>query len=140
MKSLGFKFAINRQADSSSIDWHFPKYIRNNSFSLTPHSTAVVVKDVAGNVIARTTNWISDNEIKILTSSFNHEISDISISVTYACGRSSKKGCYGATTFSIPSVSKYILANPDAVNLRPKCSRVTDMIVDCTKYDSEEHP
>jgi hypothetical protein len=41
---------------------------------------------------------------------------------------------------SIPSVSKFILANPDALNLRPKCQKVTEVIVDCTKYESEEHP
>jgi hypothetical protein len=140
MKSLGFKFAINRDNAGSSIDWRFPKHVRNKSFTLAPHSTTIVVTDLAGKVIARTTNWISDNPFMSLDTSYDHKVSDVSVAVTYACGRGSKKGCYGATTFSIPSVSKFILANPDAVNLRPKCRRVTDVIVDCTKYESEEHP
>jgi len=140
MKSLGFKFAINKNNAISSIDWHFPKHVLNREFSLVPDTTDIIVKDLSGNVIARATNGISGSPIMSVDTSYNHKVSDVSISVTYACGRSRKKGCYGATTFSIPSVSKFILANPDALNLRPKCQKVTDVIVDCTKYESEEHP
>lgn len=140
MKSLGFKFAINRNNAVSSIAWHFPKHVRNREFSLVPHTTNIIVKDLSGTVIARTTNGISGSPIMSFDTSYNHNVSDVLISVTYACGRGSKKGCYGATTLSIPSVSKFILANPDALNLRPKCQKVTEMVVDCTKYESEEHP
>jgi len=140
MKSLGFKFAINKNNAISSIDWHFPKHVLTREFSLVPDTTDIIVKDLSGNVIARATNGISGSPIMSVDTSYNHKVSDVSISVTYACGRSSKKGCYGATTLSIPSVSKFILANPDALNLRPKCQKVTEVIVDCTKYESEEHP
>ena len=140
MKSLGLKFAIDRNNAISSIDWHFPKHVLNREFSLVPHTTNIIVKDLSGNVIARATNGISGSPIMSFDTSYNHKVTDVSISVTYACGRSSKKGCYGATTLSIPSVSKFILANPDALNLRPKCQKVTEMIVDCRKYQSDEHP
>jgi hypothetical protein len=139
MKSLGFKFAINKNGSSSSIEWHFPKVVRNKLFALAPHSTNIVVTDRAGKVIARTTNRVSDQSMALYTS-YNHEVSDVSVAVSYTCGRSSEKECYGATTFIIPSVSKFIRANPDALNLRPKCQRVTDMVIDCTQYESEEHP
>jgi len=116
MKSLGFKFAINKNNAISSIDWHFPKHVLTREFSLVPDTTDIIVKDLSGNVIARATNGISGSPIMSVDTSYNHKVSDVSISVTYACGRSSKKGCYGATTLSIPSVSKFILANPDALN------------------------
>lgn len=140
MKTLGFKFAIQRRGSSSSIELRFPKHVRAKGFSLVPDTTQIVVKNSAGEVIATTTNWVSDNEFMSVETSYNHEVSDVSVSVTYACERRRKNDCYGASTFSIPSISKFIVANPDAVNLRPRCRNVTSILIDCTKYESDEHP
>lgn len=142
MKSLGFKFAITKDNVGSSLDWRYPKHVRNQHSSLGPSTTEVTVKNTAGKVIARITNSVSSTEFMALSTSFDHKVSDVSVSVTYACTNKSrsKNGCYGATTYSIPSVSKFIAANPDALNLRPKCRKVTEMVIDCTKYESAEHP
>lgn len=140
MKSLGFKYRLLRDAGGSTIDLHFPKSVPGERFTLVPHSTAVVVKNSAGEVIARTINWVADNEFLSVLTSYDHKISDLSVSITYVCPRKGSKGCYGATTYSIPSVSAFIDANPDIVNLRPKCRNITSIIVDCTKYESDEYP
>jgi hypothetical protein len=140
MKVLGFKYKIQRDEVSSTIDLRFPKSVFTERFALVPHMTDVVVKNSAGEVIAKTTNWIADNEFMSIVTSYNHKISDLSVSITYACARRDDSGCYGATTFSIPSVSKFIDANPDLVNLRPKCRNVTSTIIDCTKYENTEYP
>jgi hypothetical protein len=120
MHALGFEYQIQRNEAGSSIDLRFPKSVRNERFTLVPHSTDVVVRNLAGEVIARTNNWVGGNEFMSVVSSYDHKISDISVSITYACATRSKRGCYGATTLSIPSVSRFIDANPDLVNPRPK--------------------
>ncbi|MGI4844327.1 MAG: hypothetical protein ACRYF7_13525 [Janthinobacterium lividum] len=140
MKSLGFKFAIERNDIASGIEWHFPRHVRNRFFKLSPHTTTILVKDLDGKLIARTENRVADSPFRSTSTSYDHHVADVSVTVTYACGKDSEKECYGATTYTIPSVSKFILANPDAVNLKPKCQKLTDLIIDCTKYESEEHP
>jgi len=140
MKALGFKYKIQRDDASSSIDLRFPKSVRNQRFTLIPHSTEVIVKNLEGGVIARTTNWVKGNEFMSIVTSYEHKVSDLSVSVTYTCAKWGENGCYGATTLSIPSVSRFINANPDLVNLRPKCRNVTETVIDCTKYDHDEYP
>lgn len=140
MRALGFKYKIQKDEVSSSFDLRFPKSVRNERFTLVRHSTDVVVKNLAGEVIAKTINWVAGNEFMSIVTSYDHKISDLSVSITYTCARRGEKGCYGATTLSIPSVSKFIDANPDLVNLRPKCRNVTSTVVDCTKYDNAEYP
>lgn len=140
MRALGFKYRIQRDEVSSSIDLRFPKTVRGEQFEFVPHSTDVVVKNLAGEVIAHTTNWVAGNEFMSIETSYNHKVSDLSVSITYTCARRGENGCYGATRLSIPSVSKFIDANPDLVNLRPKCRNVSSIIVDCTKYDHDEYP
>lgn len=98
-----------------------------------------MIKNSAGEVIAGTIDSVAVNQFMALGTSYDHKVADVSVSVTYACINRSKSGCYGATTFSIPSVSKFIVANPDALNLQPKCRNVTSMIIDCTQYESAEH-
>lgn len=140
MKSMGFKYRLMKDEAGSSIDWNFPKSVRGERFALVPHSTQVIVRNLAGEEIAKTDNWVAGNNFMSILTSYDHKISDVSLSITYACARKDTSGCYGATTLSIPSVSKFIDANPDLVNLRPKCRNVTSMIIDCTKYESDEYP
>jgi hypothetical protein len=140
MKSLGFKYRILKDAAGSTIDWHFPKSVRGERFSLVPHSTTVIVRNLAGEEIARTTNWVAGNNFMSIETSYDHKVSDVSMSITYACASKGESGCYGATTLSIPSVSKFMDANPDLVNLRPKCRNITSLVIDCTKYESDEYP
>lgn len=140
MKNLGFKYRLLKDEAGSSLDLHFPKSMQVGRFTLFPNSTNVIVKNSAGEVIARTKNWVAGNEFMSILTSYNHKVSDIAVSVTYACARAVDSECYGATTFSIPSVSKFFDANPDIVNLRPKCRNLTSAISDCTKYESNEYP
>lgn len=140
MRSLGFKYKIQRGGVKSSIDLRFPKSVRSERFALVPHSTDVVVRKLTGEVIAETTNWVAGNEYMSIVTSYDHTVSDLSVSITYTCAMRGKNGCYGATTLSIPSVSKFIDANPDLVNLRPRCRNVSSVVVDCTKYDNDEYP
>ncbi|SFG87195.1 hypothetical protein SAMN05518865_1213 [Duganella sp. CF458] len=140
LRELGFKYKIRKGEVNSTIDLHFPENVRAGQFALAPYITEIVVKDSAGEVIAESTNWISDNRFKTVVASYNHKVSDVAISITYACTKRGENGCYGATTISIPSVSKFINANPDLVNLRPKCRNVTSTVVDCTKYEHPEYP
>lgn len=140
MKKLGFKYRLSKNATGSSIDLHFPKSVRTGRFTLVPHSTDVIVNDLAGVEISRSTNWVADSDFRSVLSSYNHKVADVSVSVTYACGKTGDSECYGAATFSIPSVSKFIDANPDIVNLRPICRNITRLIIDCTKYASDEYP
>jgi len=140
MKSLGFKYRILKDEAGSSISWYFPKSVRGERFALVPHSTEVVVRNLSGDEIATTTNWVAGNNFRLILTSYNHEISDVSLSITYACARNAGSGCFGATTLSIPSASKFMDENPDLVNLRPKCRNITSMVVDCTKYESDEYP
>lgn len=140
MKSLGFKFAIKRDNATSSIDLRFPKQVLTERFAMVPHTTDIVVRNTAGQVIASTTNWISGNSDTSLETSYNHKVSDVSVTLTYACEKSRKTACHGASQLRIPSVSTFIAANPDAVNLRPICRKLTSLIVDCSQYESAEHP
>lgn len=140
MKSLGFKYRILKDAAGSTIDWYFPKSVRGERFSLVPHSTTVIVRNLAGEEIARTTNWVAGNNFMSIETSYDHKVSDVSMSITYACASKGDSGCYGAKTLSIPSVSKFMYANPDLVNLRPKCRNITSLVIDCTKYESDEYP
>lgn len=140
LRDLGFKYKIQRDEVNSTIDLRFPEKVRFGRFALVPHTTDVVVKTPAGEVIARSSNWISDNRFRSIVTSYNHKISDLAVSVTYACATKAERGCYGATTISIPSSSKFINANPDLVNIRPKCRNVTSIVVDCTKYEHPEYP
>lgn len=140
MRSLGFKFAIKRDNVSSSIDLRFPKHVLVERFRMIPHTTDIVVKNTAGQVLATATNWISGNDDRSLDTSYNHKVSDVTVTVTYACEKARKDGCYGATRLRILSVSSFIVSNPDAVNLLPKCRKVTSLVIDCTQYESAEHP
>lgn len=140
MKSLGFKYRLLKGASGSTMNWHFPKSVRGERFALVPHSTTVIVRNLAGEEIARTTNWVAGNNFMSIETSYDHKVSDVSMSITYACASKGDSGCYGATTLSIPSVSKFMDANPDLVNLRPKCRNITSMVIDCTKYESDEYP
>ena len=140
MKSLGFKYRLLKDEAGSSIDWHFPKSIRGERFALVPHSTSIVVKNLAGEKIATSTNWVEGNNFMSILTSYDHKVANVSLSITYTCARKNGSGCYGATTLSIPSVSKFMDANPDLVNLRPKCRNITGMIIDCTKYENDEYP
>jgi hypothetical protein len=140
MRAMGFKYKIQKDDASSTIDLRFPKKVHSGRFALVPHITDVVVKNSAGEEIAKTTNWIADNELMSVVTSYDHKVSDLSVSITYACARRGNSGCYGATTVNIPSLSKFIDANPDLVNLRPKCRKVTSTINDCTKYENAEYP
>lgn len=140
MKSLGFKYRLLKDAAGSTIDLHFPKSVRGERFALVPHSTTVIVRNLAGEEISRATNWVAGNNFMSILTSYDHKVSDVSLSITYACASKGYSGCYGATTLSIPSVSKFMDANPDLVNLRPKCRNITSMIIDCTKYENDEYP
>jgi hypothetical protein len=132
MKSWGFKVKIQRDDANSSIDLSFPKSMLRGKYGLAPHSTEVIVKNPAGEVIARTANWVADSGLNSIVTSYDHKVSDLSVSVTYACKRNGNSECYGATAFSISSVSQFINANPDVVNVRPKCRNVTSNIIDCS--------
>ena len=140
MKDLGFKLKIDRYGDTSSIDLRFPKQVLGEQFALSLHSTDRVVNNFAGGVIARATNWNEDNGMMPIVTAYNHRVSDVSVSVTYACAREAKRGCYGAATFRIPSVSKFIDANLDLVNLLPTCRKVTSTIFDCTENTELDRP
>lgn len=132
LKDLGFKFKIQRDEVNSSIDLRFPKNVRARGFHLVPHITDLVVRNRAGKEIARASNWVADNEFRSIVTSYDHKVSDLSVSVTYACARKSGGQCSGAIRFSIPSVSKFIDANPDVLNMRPRCRNISSMVIDCT--------
>ena len=87
MKSLGFKFAIKRDNVSSSIDLRFPKHVLTERFAMVPHTTDIVVKNTADQVIATATNWDSGKDDMSLETSYNHKVSDVSVTLTYACER-----------------------------------------------------
>jgi hypothetical protein len=140
MKSLGFKYRLLKDAAGSTMDWHFPKSVRGDRFTLVPHSSRVIVRNLAGDEIGRTTNWVAGNNFMSIETSYDHKVSDVSLSITYTCPGKGESGCYGATTLGILSVSKFMDANPDLVNLRPKCRNITSLVIDCTKYESDEYP
>jgi hypothetical protein len=134
MQSRQFAFKIHRYDAMSSIELNFPKQALGRDFWLVPYSTYIVVKTKAGEVIASTHNRVENNEVLLIDASYNHLISDVSVSITYGCARTS--GCHGATTFAIPSISKLIEANPDALNLPLHCREVPGSVVkmyDCTE-------
>lgn len=140
MINLGFKFRIRRDAEDTSFELHFPKILRTDRFTLVPQMTDVIVKSIAGEAIAKTTNWVAQNKFMLVDMSYRQKESDLSVSVTYTCPANGYKGCYGATILSIPSVSEFINKNPDLVNVRPKCRKVSNSIIDCTKYGRPEYP
>lgn len=136
MQSKQFSFKIRKNGTSTSIDLRFPGRLLAKEFRLVPHSTSVVIRNKAGNDIARTDNWVANNEVLSIDTSYNHVMSDASVAVTYVCAKASNDGCYGATIFRISSVSKFIEANPDAVNLPLKCKKVPGSAIemfDCTQ-------
>ena len=140
MKDLGFKLKMDRYRDTSSIELRFPKQVLGERFTLALHSTDLVVSNFAGEVIARTTNWNEGNGMMSIVTAYNHDVSDVYVSVTYACARKARRGCYGATTFQIASVSKFIDANPDRVNLPPICRNATSTVLDCTDSTKSNRP
>jgi hypothetical protein len=136
MQGRQFTFKIHMYDAWSTIELQFPKRSRGREFWLVPYSTYIVVKAKAGEVIASTPNHVENNEVLSIGASYNHLISDVSVSITYGCARADTNECYGATTFAIPSVSKFIDANPDALNLPIHCQKVPGSaieILDCTK-------
>lgn len=123
-----FKFDIQRIDTQSAIDLNFPEQVFVNGFWLVPSSTYVVVKNESERVIAWTINYVKGNTPKSIVTSYDHHVSDVSVSVTYKCGHAT--GCFGAATFGISSISKFIEANPDADGLQPKCHKVTGQMVE----------
>jgi hypothetical protein len=123
-----FKFDIQRIDTQSSIDLDFPEQVFVNGFWLVPSSTYVVVKNKDGKVIAWTINYIKGSAPKSIVTSYDHDVSDVSVSVTYKCEHAT--GCFGAATFGISSISKFIEANPDADGLQPKCHKFTGEMVE----------
>ena len=137
MKSRKIAFKIHRY-QQSSIELRLPKQLLVKNFWLVPHITYVLVKNKAGGIIASTTNWVASNEDLFITSSYDHAKTDLSVSITYRCPETGSSGCYGAATFTMPSVSKFFDANPDAVNLPLKCRKVPGApleMYDCTESE-----
>ena len=128
LRNRKFKFDIQRIDTQSSIDLHFPEKVFVNGFWLVPSSTYVVVKNESGKVIAWTITYIKGNTPKSIVASYDHHVSDVSVSVAYKCEHAA--GCFGAATFGISSISKFIEVNPDADGLQPKCHKVTGQMVE----------
>lgn len=132
MARLGFKFKLHRIEKTSWIELNFPKRLRARQFWLVPHLSTIVAKAATGEEIATTTNFVEGNEIGSVDASYNHLVSNLQVSVTYTCARRRKNRCYGASTYSISSVSALIDENADAVNLPAKCRQVSSNVFDCT--------
>jgi hypothetical protein len=138
MKSRGFTFEINKDNDHAWIDLKFPGKIFSKDEMLVPLYTYVVVKDMAGDMIASTTNWVVKNDTLNIVSSYNPRLSDMSISINYGCPITGSVQFRCGTVFRISSVSKFFDENPDALNLPLKlmCTKVqgsTVEVFDCTE-------
>lgn len=123
-----FKFDIQRIDTRSSIELNFPGKAYINGFWLVPSSTYVVVKNKDGKVIAWTINYVKASTPMSIMTSYDHDISDMSVSITYKCEHPT--GCFGAATFGISSISKFIEANPHADGLQPKCHKFRGQMVE----------
>jgi hypothetical protein len=123
-----FKFDIRKIDTRSSIELNFPKQVFVNGFWLAPDSTYVKIKNKAGKEIGWTINYIKGSAAHSIITSYNHDVSDLSVSITYRCEHPS--GCFGSATFGISSISSFIEANPDADGLQPKCHQITGQMIE----------
>lgn len=136
MQNKQFTFKIRKDGARTSINLHFPGRLLAKEFRLVPHSTSVLIRNKAGDDIAMTDNWVANNEVLSIDTSYNHLTADASVAITYVCAKAGNDGCYGATIFRMSSISKFIEANPDAVNLPLTCKKVPGTAIemfDCTQ-------